>query len=98
MTACVDCGAPFYRGADEDWKVRCVPCWRRHKGLRADRLAELLAENDRLREHAVISAELAAQLPRLLQLCHPDRHGGSPASVTATQWLLERRRVLGARR
>jgi len=24
---------------------------------------------------------------RLVQLCHPDRHGGSPASTRATQWL-----------
>lgn len=30
------------------------------------------------------------QLRRLIQLCHPDKHGGSPASVAATQWLLAR--------
>ena len=27
-------------------------------------------------------------LPRLIQLCHPDRHGGSEASNRATVWLL----------
>lgn len=28
---------------------------------------------------------------RLIQLCHPDRHGNSEASQTATRWLLEGR-------
>ncbi len=37
---------------------------------------------------------LREQLPRLIQLCHPDRHQGSQASVTATQWLLELRKQL----
>jgi len=30
-------------------------------------------------------------LKRLIQLAHPDRHGGSPAANTATQWLLAQR-------
>ena len=32
--------------------------------------------------------ELAEQLPRLLMVCHPDKHNGSQAATTATQWLL----------
>lgn len=32
-----------------------------------------------------------AMLKRLIQLCHPDRHGGSQAAHTATSWLLEQR-------
>lgn len=31
------------------------------------------------------------RLRQLLQLCHPDRHGGSRAATEATQWLLEQR-------
>ena len=31
-------------------------------------------------------------LPRLIQLCHPDRHGNSEAANTATVWLLGQRR------
>lgn len=31
-------------------------------------------------------------LPRLIQLCHPDRHGGSVAANKATVWLLDQRR------
>lgn len=30
-------------------------------------------------------------LKRLIQLAHPDRHGGSEAAHRATQWLLEQR-------
>ena len=29
------------------------------------------------------------QWRRLVQLCHPDKHGGSEAAVKATQWLQE---------
>jgi hypothetical protein len=30
-------------------------------------------------------------LRRLIQLCHPDKHNGSVASTTATQWLLKQK-------
>lgn len=30
-------------------------------------------------------------LKRLIQLAHPDRHGGSEAATRVTQWLLEQR-------
>lgn len=32
------------------------------------------------------------QLPRLIQLCHPDKHNGSDAANTATVWLLALKR------
>ena len=32
-------------------------------------------------------------LRRLIHLAHPDRHGGSEAANTATQWLLSQRRA-----
>jgi ribosomal protein L29 len=34
------------------------------------------------------------QIKRLLQLCHPDKHGGSEAATNATQWLLKMRESL----
>lgn len=40
--------------------------------------------------------EVAEYLPLLVQLCHPDRHAGSPAATRATQWLLALRRRLPA--
>ena len=33
----------------------------------------------------------AEMLRRLIQLAHPDRHGGSEAATKATRWLLEQR-------
>lgn len=33
------------------------------------------------------------QLRRLIQLCHPDKHNGSQAAQTATEWLLKQRRA-----
>lgn len=30
-------------------------------------------------------------LKRLIHLCHPDKHDGSKASTTATEWLLQQR-------
>ena len=32
-------------------------------------------------------------LPRLIQLCHPDRHGNSEAANNVTVWLLAQRRA-----
>lgn len=29
------------------------------------------------------------RIRELRQLCHPDRHGGSPLSIRMTQWLTE---------
>lgn len=64
-------------------------------------LAAAKAEADRLRLR-VLALELDAQrtspaaippgmLRRLVQLCHPDRHGGSEAANQATAWLLTQR-------
>ncbi len=75
---CVDCGGMFTREADATWKRLCLPCWRRTKAV-ADplRTAPTVQELDRQR------------VRQLLQLCHPDRHGGSPLAQTITQWLLQ---------
>ena len=35
-----------------------------------------------------LPADWRDQLPRLIQLCHPDRHSGSVAAHRATCWLL----------
>lgn len=39
-------------------------------------------------EPSGLDRELAEHLRTLLQLAHPDKHGGSVASTKATQWLL----------
>lgn len=48
----------------------------------------------RLQLHAKQDTRRPGPIPReqwrrLLQLVHPDRHGGSPAATEATKWLLE---------
>ena len=37
-----------------------------------------------------LPADLKQQLPRLIQLCHPDRYGEIDAANTATVWLVGR--------
>ncbi len=36
------------------------------------------------------------RLRQLLQLCHPDKHGGSVLANTVTQWLNDLRREVSA--
>jgi hypothetical protein len=52
---------------------------------------ELAETLDEFREAANTAYEIRDQLPRLLQLCHPDKHQGSSASNEATAWLLNLR-------
>lgn len=107
MTTCTKCGNPFFRAADESWKTICFACWKAKKrrtddsyfGLwqrataEADQLAERLeALERRLATPSVVERELRENLPRLIQLCHPDRHGGSESSTRATAWLLSVKR------
>ena len=63
--------------------------------------AKLNAENYRLKTeiqtamymygHKNNNNEISEHLPRLIQLCHPDKHDNSEASIVATQWLLKQR-------
>lgn len=48
---------------------------------------ERQAEIHALRARAELADDLLEHLPRLRQLCHPDRHGGSLAANKASQWL-----------
>ena len=62
---------------DQHWKKVCLACWIKSKTKLADALPAPLP----------LQIELS-MLRRLIQLCHPDRHGGSETSKTATQFLL----------
>ena len=84
---CLDCGAPALRPEGETWRVRCLPCWRESKGPRSAPVQGQAAA-------PVIEPQM---LRRLLQLAHPDRQGGSEASVLATQYLLGLRDAARAR-
>jgi len=58
-------------------------------------IAALRAENAALRRRPAIPPRMAELLPRLVRLCHPDRHNGSRAATEATQALLALRSEVG---
>lgn len=72
----------------------CPSCYATAKRIEHDELVEEIAVL-RARVHAMEAAPSATidptMLKRLLQLCHPDRHGGSEAATTATKFLLAQR-------
>lgn len=93
---CPECGDRFEK--DAPWKKTCMPCWKESK--RAEHI-ELLELREEVAEHrrlliAVLAERKAVNiepdmLSRLIRLCHPDKHNGSEAANTATQWLLAQR-------
>lgn len=67
----------------------------RYAELRASELAgelETLKRRRSRKKPAEPELSVSAEMwRRFLQLCHPDRHGNSPAATEATRWLLENR-------
>jgi hypothetical protein len=62
---------------DQPWKLVCVTCYLARKGKTAPTAkAPTVAPID------------PGMLRRLIQLCHPDRHGNSEAATIATRYLL----------
>lgn len=77
----------------------CKPCYAATKKaeLQAlqDEVLELRAEVLHLRGQTAVVAPAVVEptmLRRLLQLCHPDKHGGSTMAGEVTAWLLSLRR------
>jgi hypothetical protein len=79
---CPDCSRPFLRKPSDHWRLRCLDCWRRRKATATPDAATAPTAPP------LIDADM---LRRLIQLAHPDRHGGSEAARIATAWLLEQR-------
>ena len=93
---CPVCGDRFEK--DAPWKKTCMPCWKESKRAEHIELLELreeVAERRRLLREVVDAQKSTAispdMLSRLIRLCHPDKHNGSEAANTATQWLLAQR-------
>ena len=100
--ACADCGEAFT--AKATWQTLCRDCYldRKHderQQLEAERDAaldlvailrrELDAKQLELSIRPIERAVPLEQWRRLVQLCHPDRHGNSEAANQATRWLME---------
>jgi hypothetical protein len=107
---CCDCGQAFMRSEDQRWKVRCWDCWKEWKAREEGGAPPPRSPHSRRSERLKIAADYRAlyeqmlidtlpdkrMLRRLLQLCHPQRHGNSAASLEATHWLLELKKKLPA--
>ncbi len=76
IAMCPVCESTYLR--DQPWKRICLSCYLRTKGKAAPPARQLPAP-----------AFDKAMMRRLLQLCHPDRHGNSEASNVATRFLLQ---------
>ncbi len=77
IAMCPSCESTYQR--DQPWKRVCLPCYLRTKGKTTPPV-----------RYTVTPAVPfdGVMLKRLIQLCHPDRHGNSEASNTATRFLL----------
>jgi len=93
---CAECGALFFRKTNERWKRVCLDCWIAQKekqgGRREQRREQREPPGHRSEPSSDGSAIPVEMLRRLLQLCHPDKHGDSESAVKATQWLLKQRK------
>lgn len=77
MAICPTCQTEYYR--DHVWKLQCLNCYLAHKGKTAPTTRTVQVTTSPIEPD---------MLRRLIQLCHPDRHGGSESAHTATMYLL----------
>ena len=95
--ACETCGSMLDRNPDETWKKLCLSCWK--ETARAKERAKAPPPPQFKVVHFPVPARIPHDmLRRMLQLCHPDKHGGSEMAVVVTQWLLKHKDEKEARR
>lgn len=111
FVACDECGllfTPKFQGA-----TTCYSCWsqtaagqawRRRKDAERGRGQQQAKSGAGASSGPEVRVEYRdlpgfdlAMCRRLLQLCHPDKHSNSDASVKVTQWLNDRMRELKGR-
>lgn len=80
LVRCADCSKEFV--AKERWMVRCYPCWQK----RSKPSKPSAAVQDKFDK---IFDEVKRNVRELIQLCHPDKHGGSELSHKMTKMLLQ---------
>lgn len=98
LRQCPGCGKHFDQ--EEPWMRYCAMCvadkkfrageWNTDTFLyRLFRTAQRqLAETQDVAVEATGATLSRARVRQLLQLCHPDKHGGSKTATEITQWLL----------
>lgn len=99
LATCEVCSGTFERPMSESWKRKCFGCWRRSKGTESAPptdpyragYAAGFAAGSRIAAPGAPSID-KARLRQLLQLAHPDRHGGSALAGEVTVWLLSLRK------
>ena len=90
---CPGCGSLFLRKVNERWKRVCLDCYIASKEGQRSREQRREREEPPRRPSEPSGGTMDGEmLRRLLQLCHPDKHGGSESAIKATQWLLAQRK------
>jgi len=84
---CEECGVEFK--SPREWSTICKKCWKESQGFTRDKRQSYTQSQSKPSADPFIPSEM---LRRLIQLCHPDKHAGSEASLKATQWLIEQRK------
>lgn len=94
-TRCLDCFKKMKRATEYEPRLSEGQRWS-ERYFEADcECLRLKSQVDELRAQlaarpafdSALLDELRDMLPRLRQLCHPDRHSGSVAATKASQWL-----------
>lgn len=96
LKRCAGCGGTFDWG--EDWRKLCGPCFLaspKGKAWKAKKDAEKERQEAKQDSYSYDFGDRTvldpALLRKLLQLCHPDRHGNSELATAVTQQLLKMR-------
>lgn len=87
---CDRCRSPFMREPGARFKTMCPTCFKAERDRAAFERGYEAGRAEALRQAP--SAVPADRLRALLQLAHPDRHGGSRLALETTQWLLDCKR------
>jgi hypothetical protein len=93
QASCIHCGERFpAREVQPGYQARCRPCDLDYHL----RIARATYARPAPLPASRVEVELGEHLRALLQLAHPDKHGGSAIATEATQWLLKVRKELRA--
>jgi len=101
---CIECDDPFFIESDEQWKTRCLTCYKNMKIRQGEWEDRSTHSTRNERRHGYVRdtepadtrvlKELKERVPALIRLCHPDKHNESNSATQITQWLLDLRNMI----